>query len=194
MMQKEEWRDIPNFEGYYQASSLGNIRSVERTVVHKDGKVTVFRGKVLKQKINYKGYAVVYLSKNCKKYSSLVHRLVAFAFIKNPKDHPQINHINGAKEDNRIENLEWCTNQQNCAHAHEIGIVNGAKGERVGTSKLKRHEVLFIIDSYPNQFSAKEICALFNMHRGEPSVIRRGKSWKHMDKFRIENGIKVANK
>ena len=192
MTNKEEWRDIPNFEGYYQASNLGNIRSVRRTVKHKDGKVTVFKGKVLKPSPNIKGYPTVYLSKNCKKYTTAVHRLVALTFIKNVESYSQINHINGIKTDNRVENLEWCNNQQNCAHAHREGFVNSAKGERVGTSKLKRHEVLFIIDSYPNQFSAKEICALFGISKGEPSRIRRGGGWKHMDKFRIENGIEVS--
>lgn len=190
-MTEEIWKDIPNFEGYYQASTKGRIRSVKRTVKHKDGKVTVFKGRVLKSSLNKKGYPMVYLSKDCKKFTRAVHRFIALTFIQNPYKYDQVNHINGIKEDNRIENLEWCNNQQNCAHAHKNGLVNSARGENSGNVKLKRWQVIFIIDSYPSQFSAKEICSLFDIHRGEPSGLIRGKSWKHMDKFRVENGIKV---
>lgn len=100
----ELWQDI--FEGY-QVSNLGRVKSLKR-------------GRVLTLRKHHKGYMQVHLRVNGKDIMPKVHRLVAKAFIENPHDLPQINHINGDKTDNRVENLEWCTNSQNQKHCYSV--------------------------------------------------------------------------
>lgn len=111
----DEWRDVVGFEGLYLVSSRGEIKSVERRKSNNGGTQFVNeRVRVLTP--DKDGYLKVCLSKNGRHYVKSVHRLVAEAFIPNPYDLPVINHINEDKQDNRVENLEWCTVQYNTMH------------------------------------------------------------------------------
>lgn len=111
---REQWKDIPGFEGWYQASNQGRIRSVNRLINYKkQGCIYLTKGKILSPKTTKTGYLEVVLVKNGVRYNRTVHRLVAITFIDNPNDYPVINHINEIKTDNRVENLEWCTVRQN---------------------------------------------------------------------------------
>ena len=105
---EEIWKDIPEYEGLYQVSNLGNIKSLEKS----KGWCKI-KEKTLKLRIDKDGYYRVILSKNSKPKMFLVHRLVAQAFIPNPNNLPEINHKNEIKTDNRVENLEWCTQLYN---------------------------------------------------------------------------------
>ena len=107
----EEWRDIDGYEGKYQVSNLGRVRS---------------KYKILKPN-NVKGYLYVYLRKNNKSKALKVHRLVAEAFLVNEKNKPQVNHIDGNKENNNVNNLEWCTNKENMNHAVRNGLITQYK-------------------------------------------------------------------
>lgn len=117
---EEVWKDIPGFEGYYQASTLGKVRSVDRYVKYKDTDgVALRKGKILSPKTSNKGYLETTLMKEGKTYYRRIHQLIASAFLPNPNNYPYINHINEDKMDNRVENLEWCTPKYNVEAYHE---------------------------------------------------------------------------
>ena len=118
-MKKEYWKPVVGYEGHYQVSNFGRVKSI------KFGKEIM-----LKQHINIKGgYYYVCLLKNGKHKNYYVHRLVAQAFIPNPNNLPQVNHKDENKTNNNVDNLEWCTNEYN----HNYGTIN----ERISQSQSK---------------------------------------------------------
>ena len=125
----EEWKPVKNYEQYYEVSSLGRIRSLDRKTIFKDGRVRQFYGKVLIiNTVNNSGYLTVSLHDRGKSKTFLVHRIVAEAFVENPNQYTEVNHIDQNKKNNRVENLEWCTNKENVNHGNEIE--RGAKKQR----------------------------------------------------------------
>lgn len=128
----EQWKDIKGCEGRYQISNKGRVKSLPRFVDNHTGELLV-KEKILSQRHNKNGYMVIDLKYNdgTKKYK-LVHRLVAQAFIPNNENKPQVNHIDGNKENNDSNNLEWCTNGENQIHAYKNGLnyVTGRAGKK----------------------------------------------------------------
>lgn len=113
-MDTEIWKDIPEFEGWYQISNMGRIRSIDRMVNYKHNAGSSFRkGQLLIPQLSNKGYLEVGLKVNGKGFYKRIHRLVATVFLPNPNNYPSINHINEIKTDNRAVNLEWCTHSHN---------------------------------------------------------------------------------
>lgn len=123
----EQWRDIDGFEGMYQVSDQGRVRSVERTIkMKRNGKEydMHLRGKILSLTHTRGGYMSVQIFKDSKYYTYKVHRLVAIAFLPNPDSLPEINHIDGNKTNNVSNNLEWCTKSHNIRHAFNSGLID----------------------------------------------------------------------
>lgn len=109
-MNKEVWKDIKGYEGKYQVSNLGRVKSLY--LINRQAKIP--REKILKLGHNLQGYPHIHLCKDNKTSKSIfVHKLVAEAFIPNPNNYPVVNHKNEIKTDNRVENLEWCTQKNN---------------------------------------------------------------------------------
>ena len=121
---EEIWKDIEGYEGTYQVSNLGRVRSLDRYVPFgtNSSRLRKISGKVLKQQPHNKGYCVAQLSKDSKLSLYLVHRLVATAFIPNPMNKEMVNHKDGNKQNNNADNLEWATRQENEDHAFRTGL------------------------------------------------------------------------
>lgn len=126
----EIWKAVKGYDKSYMVSTLGRVKSLERYVMRKGGGSIKVRERVLKERYAPNGYASVILYKNGtpKKYS--IHRLVAIAFIDNPKNKPYVNHKDGNKVNNCVSNIEWCTQYENMRHASKNGLLSAPSGRR----------------------------------------------------------------
>lgn len=178
----EVWKDIPNYEGYYQISNLGRIKSVARKVKYQNSYRNV-KEKLKKTFIGKQGYERVELSKNGKTKKYNVHRIVANVFISNPLNKETVNHINGIKTDNRVENLEWATRSENELHAYKIGLAkNSEKQRNVARLYCKENKIKSIIQldldgNFIKEWkSAREVEEKINISRKNISQCITGKN------------------
>lgn len=126
-MEKEIWKPVKGYEGLYEISDLGNVKSLSRLSNNRFNSYMT-KEKLLKPTIEVWGYKVVRLTKNKNEQDYKVHRLVAEAFIPNPENKPQVNHIDGNKLNNCVDNLEWCTCKENINHCWNTGNHKKYKG------------------------------------------------------------------
>jgi hypothetical protein len=120
----EIWKDIDNYEGLYQISNFGRVKSLAKYWRSGKDSVTLrfHKEKILCQQ-NHSGYLEVKLCNNRSKYYAKVHRLVCQAFLSNPENKPEVNHKDGNPSNNYLSNLEWCTHNENVQHAKKIGLI-----------------------------------------------------------------------
>ena len=114
--EKEVWKDVKGYEGLYEVSNHGRVKSLARLVEYVDGRSYVKDEKILSTPPNTDGYPVTLLIKNKRKKSHRVHRLVAKAFVENPNSYDEVNHIDEIKDNNHVSNLEWCSRVHNMNH------------------------------------------------------------------------------
>jgi hypothetical protein len=130
---EEYWINIEGYEGLYQISNYGRVKSLSNNKERKE--------KILRSKFNSCKYVLIELSKNNIRHMFLVHRLVAKYFINNPENKPDVNHKNGIKTDNNVDNLEWCTQSENELHAYRTRLKIHSKGKEWHTAKLTQKKV-----------------------------------------------------
>lgn len=126
----EIWEDIKGFEGFYQFSNMFRVKMLSRSVKAGNGYRTIPE-RVLKLSKFPNGYLFFRLFVNYESTHVSQHRLIGLHFISNPENKPFINHKNGVKDDNRVENLEWATASENSQHAYKTGLRNGLPKEKV---------------------------------------------------------------
>jgi hypothetical protein len=174
----EQWRDVIGYEGLYQVSDLGRVKSLRKKVKSKQNSFCYKRERILKQYF-YKGYLRACLTHACKKETLSIHRLVAIAFIPNPENKNSVNHKNTTKNDNFISNLEWNTQKENVNHAYENNLVPLMQGERHGASKLTEKDVLEI-RSLKGIVSGVELSKRYDISTSVICAILKRRIWKHI--------------
>lgn len=123
---EEIWKEVEEFNGAYLISNKGRLKSVKRGIKW-NGTIRHQEDKIMSQVINKSGYIEYQITYNGKHYSRKAHRLVAMAFIPNIDNKPFINHKDGIKTNNNVNNLEWCTNRENVQHAYNNELIHKAK-------------------------------------------------------------------
>lgn len=162
----EEWRSVRGYKGLYEVSNMGRVRSVDRVVKYRDGRVYNYKGKILSLIPNKAGYIQADLYRNTKYKTTYVHILVLKAFKRQPKGKTEVNHRNGIKHDNRLHNLHWCTRLENVSHAISEGL-STTRGSNCHNAKLTNEDVL-------------EICRLVDIEGLKYKVVA--------DKFSVSHG------
>jgi hypothetical protein len=174
IMSEQIWKQLDGYESLYEISSIGSVKSFY--------KVRGRESSILRQYIDVKGYLVVTLLKNKARKTVKVHRLVAESFIPNPENKPQVNHINGTKTDNRVENLEWATNSDNQKHAFKTGLQTRKSGsDHSWARRVGRYGNGVLLKEYPSLLDAvKEGFNQSSISRSASTGIRhRGFHWKY---------------
>lgn len=164
----EVWKDIPNYEGYYQVSSLGRVKSVERLVKYKDGRKRIYPSVLIKDRDKDVFSRLVTLKKNNKGKTFTVHGLVARAFLGNTPEGYEICHIDGNYKNNSIDNLRYDIRSEN-------RIDNYRYGRKASKGKLSINDVLEIRKHYKDKvYNQKELSKIYNTYQSNISkIIRR---------------------
>jgi len=178
----EQWKPIAGYEGLYEVSSFGKVRSLSRMepVLNKGLYPCMRRrnGRLLKACLRA-GYLFVGLCKNGVSRSTHVHRIVAETFLENPENKPWVNHKNGRRKwDNSVSNLEWATPAEDGAHrvAHDLR----PKGSAMGAAKLTEEQVIEMRKLRKEGWLLRELGARYDVAEVTVSAIVRGKTWKHV--------------
>lgn len=177
---KEIWKWIPSFEEHYQVSNIGNVRSVKRMTAGRWDNLKTSNGRQLKLEISNCGYLRACLSMNGKTKKHSVHRLVALAFL-DKSDKNCVNHIDGNRKNNNINNLEWCTYKENTNTAMGLNRLRWRFGERHPCSKLNDEKVKSILKEYiPWKVGCFRLATKYGVTARTIQSIILGLTWKHI--------------
>lgn len=171
---KNKWLVVPGNTNY-MVNNIGEIRS--KPLIKTIGNNRYLKvGCLIKPRFSNSGYAYINLGKSKREY---VHRIVALAFIDNPKKKRTVNHINGIKTDNRVDNLEWATHGENHKHAYDNGLHPKRMGIKSYKAKLDELQVRTIRACTP-QVRQFQLAKYFNVDSGTINSIVAGRNWKHL--------------
>lgn len=177
----EIWKPIPDYDGY-QVSNFGRVKSF------KQGKIII-----LKPALAIVGYLFVGLFKKKKKKKIRIHQLVACAFIPNPENKPEVNHRDGNKFNNCVDNLEWVTSSENQRHAVATGLTKNAQGEESVRAKLTNKQAKYIREN-PDKLTQEQLAEKFGVVFQTISLIQLGKSYRTAGgKIRKKNNRKLSD-
>lgn len=165
-----KWKDIAGYEGVYAISSEGQVWSYPKL-----GKP----GRLRKIAIDGEGYKFIALQHNKVRTQPKLHRLLAEAFIPNPGHYPCVNHKDGVKLNNSLDNLEWCTYSYNIKHSFELGLSNQI-GSRNAYSKLNENDVVQIKQLVRSGRTQKSVAEEFSISRAVVNGILKGVIWTHV--------------
>lgn len=170
MIKNEIWKNIQGYEGYYQISNYGKVKSLKFN-----------KEKILKPGLTSNGYLQITLFKNNKRKKFMIHRLVGEYFIPNPKNKPEIDHEFGDKIDNYYRHLKWVTSSENSKNAYKIKLRKPTHGEINGQSKLTKKQVLEIRNMYQkNKITYEKIAKLYNISFQHVGDIINKRRWRHI--------------
>jgi len=183
-MEEEIWKDVVGYEGKYIVSSNGIVMGVDRVnIQRREGQKDRLIFKAGKT-INPHSWGGAYLQTQLHKDGELgtysTHRLVAQAFIPNPENKPEVNHINGIKKDNRVENLEWVTHKENIRHAIDTNLKVAVCGEDHQLSSLKNEDVIWIRANCKSTKDYGWISRKLGVSTGVVRNIDKKLNWKHL--------------
>lgn len=170
-MKSEKFYDIPGFDGKYQITKTGKIKS-HKTWHHKTGHL------LTANKLDRGGYVCIHLYRpDGFRKTFKMHRLLGIAFIPNLENKKYINHKNGIKNDNRLKNLEWCTAQENTQHARDNGLLNAPKGVDNSNATFTEVQVMKIFN---DRGKHHEIAIRYATNQRLVSLIKNGVTWSHL--------------
>ena len=185
----EIWKPVTGYEKFYEVSNQGRVRSLTRTVTRRNRwnpdkpLIHIREGRLLRL-IDADGYKYLPLTKNDKQSNYRVHRLVAIAFIPNPENKPEINHIDKVRDNNRVENLEWCTHSENMQHACRTfpfrNYSNRPRGEKSATSIWTDRDVIGMRKMHKEGKNRMEIMKVYNIKKPTLDCILYNRTWKHI--------------
>ena len=189
-METEIWKPVVGYEGFYDVSNWGRVKSLTRVIVQGNGKRITVKERILKTAVQNRGYEFVSLSNSSGKKYKLVHTLVGTAFIPNPHNKPFIDHIDGDRRNNRVENLRWCTPKENSnfelAIKHTSDAARGKTGKLCPNSKKVSQYSLDgnFIRSFYGTLEAGRETGISNISRAclNPNRTAGGYFWRHEDR------------
>lgn len=180
----EIWKPVVGYEGIYEVSSLGRIRSLPRIVKSRSPNGRLMKGKIRKPNFRSHGYIQFNLyDKENKNFAARnLHRIIAMAFIPNPENKPEVNHIDANPSNNSLSNLEWVTHKENIVHAVKIGLLRDQKGQKNNMVVLSDDDVIKIKTMLKNGLTYYKIHENFFSHVsiGTIRAIKENRTWTHV--------------